>query len=210
MRVVSTLPNFSVESYGVHYPSISVKDAATGALQIGGSYQDSVDIGTSDIETGLARKDMDCPAERFVLVGYSQGAEAVNHALNGVVPSLRDKIDAVILFGDPEFDPSDTAADYSDFDSGYSGIMGPHNQGVPWSRIMTVPVYDYCHLGDIICDSVRQDGARGVEDLDLGRIASITSSQGLRVWGDHDNYLERGDVAAAVNQLVALLQSPPL
>ena len=48
-----------------------------------------------------------CPAQRFVLLGLSQGADVVRHALSLLPGTVSDRISAVVLLGDPTRHPSD-------------------------------------------------------------------------------------------------------
>ncbi|WP_019925719.1 cutinase family protein [Nocardia sp. BMG111209] len=72
----------------------------------------SVGAGSADLVAHMASRVAACPAQRFVLAGYSQGAAVVHTALGtGVtadVPGgvrlsgdLGDRVVAVLLFGDP-------------------------------------------------------------------------------------------------------------
>ncbi|MCM6772160.1 cutinase family protein [Nocardia sp. CDC159] len=89
----------STSAYRVNYPA-----DLTDSLSIG--------RGSADLVAHLAHQAAVCPGQRFVLVGYSQGAAVVHTALGtGVtldVPGavraggeLGGRIAAVLLFGDP-------------------------------------------------------------------------------------------------------------
>lgn len=89
----------SVSGYRVNYPADLTNINSVGA-------------GSADLVAHLANQAAACPDQRFVLVGYSQGAAVVHTALgtgatnvipgavrmNGVVGS---RVSAVLLFGDP-------------------------------------------------------------------------------------------------------------
>ncbi|MET7771856.1 cutinase family protein [Nocardia sp. NPDC005366] len=68
--------------------------------------------GTADMVDHLVRQSADCPDQRFVLVGYSQGAAVVHGVLGTAlvagIPGVHtlpvyaeSKVAAVLLFGDP-------------------------------------------------------------------------------------------------------------
>ncbi|MFI5776518.1 cutinase family protein [Nocardia sp. NPDC051570] len=89
----------STSAYRVNYPA-DLTDA------------DSIGDGSADLVAHLARQAAACPDQRFVLVGYSQGAAVVHTALGtGVtadVPGavrmdgdLGARVAVVLLFGDP-------------------------------------------------------------------------------------------------------------
>ncbi|MFB7723434.1 cutinase family protein [Nocardia sp. NPDC056100] len=75
-------------------------------------YSFNVGAGTADLVGHMASQAASCPGQRFVLVGYSQGAAVVHAALGtGAMTGypgrvqlpayLGDRIAAVLLFGDP-------------------------------------------------------------------------------------------------------------
>ncbi|WP_280232972.1 cutinase family protein [Nocardia cyriacigeorgica] len=89
----------SVGAYAVRYPA--------DLLDPG-----SVSRGTGDLVDHLVDRSVRCPAQRYVVAGYSQGAVVVHGALGtGVMvampgirqlpPALAPRIAAVLLFGDP-------------------------------------------------------------------------------------------------------------
>ncbi|MRH92727.1 cutinase family protein [Nocardia sp. SYP-A9097] len=87
----------SITAYPVAYPA---------------DYSFDVGAGTADLVGHLAAQAAACPAQRFIVVGYSQGAAVVHAALGtGAVTwypgrvqlpgDLGSRIAAVLLFGDP-------------------------------------------------------------------------------------------------------------
>ncbi|MFE7797317.1 cutinase family protein [Nocardia sp. NPDC057440] len=72
----------------------------------------SLSRGTQDLTAHVIQQSVDCPDQRFILVGYSQGAVVVHGVLGtgivttlpGIYPlpgDLEWKVSAVLLFGDP-------------------------------------------------------------------------------------------------------------
>ncbi|MGR6320792.1 cutinase family protein [Micromonospora soli] len=95
------------------YPAISIPGAI---LENGGlpsafwaAYEGSVSDGSNWLTLRLLNRARSCPNERFVLVGYSQGAQVVTDALITLqsVPSITKRIAGVVLFGSPVFSPND-------------------------------------------------------------------------------------------------------
>ncbi|KAI9659349.1 MAG: condensin complex subunit Cut3 [Bathelium mastoideum] len=76
---------------------------------------DSRSLGSTDILNHLATQTSTCPSQKFVLVGYSQGADVVHLATSQLDPSYYPAIDAIVVFGDPgnrgpgAFDPLGSA-----------------------------------------------------------------------------------------------------
>ncbi len=82
-------------------------DAGFGGAVPGGTkpYADSVDGAVTTAEDWIKDKAADCPATKFGLVGYSQGAHAVrvvlNNIVNGKTAINADQLALVANFGDP-------------------------------------------------------------------------------------------------------------
>lgn len=72
----------------------------TGAL--GGRYRASVVAGVTELTTYVNERLASCPAESFVLGGYSQGAQVVGEALFALDAHTRNQIAFVALFSDPK------------------------------------------------------------------------------------------------------------
>jgi cutinase len=61
----------------------------------------SVTTGVNDVLKRLSEQDKACPNEKFVLVGYSQGAAVMRGAAPKIPTELQSKIIAMVMFGDP-------------------------------------------------------------------------------------------------------------
>lgn len=57
--------------------------------------------GALDVIRRLQEQDTACPKEKFVLVGYSQGAGVMHSAASRIPASIQQKIVAMVMFGDP-------------------------------------------------------------------------------------------------------------
>ncbi|GAA3385447.1 cutinase family protein [Cryptosporangium minutisporangium] len=99
---------------GARYPAVGVGVDSSDAFEnlldagaywtgnAGGGYRASVASGATELRTYLEQRLRDCPEERVVLGGYSQGAQVVGDALPALPRRLRDRIVFVALFGDPK------------------------------------------------------------------------------------------------------------
>lgn len=124
------------------------------------NYASSVGLGDAAIKADMTRDAAKCPKEKFVLVGYSQGAQVVGDALGGgggapglgpatppVSAALAAKVIAVIQMGDPR-----RMAGLS-FDAG----TDPGAQGLfPRLASQTLApfasrIQSYCDIGDPFC-----------------------------------------------------------
>lgn len=105
-----------------------------------------------------------CPDQRFVLLGYSQGAFVVGDALSApdarlvgekageVDPAAADRVVAVVLYGNPRFDGTE-GYDAGDYEPSINGILprpvgaltGYHDR-----------IRDYCVDQDFVCQGTTQ------------------------------------------------------
>ncbi len=126
------------------------------------NYASSVARGDSAIRSELAADAAKCPDQKFVLVGYSQGAQVVGDALGGggggnlgtpatggVSPAIAAKILAVIQMGDPR-----RSAGFSfdvGTDPGATGLFPrpPSESLAPFAS----KIRSYCDTGDPFCAS---------------------------------------------------------
>jgi hypothetical protein len=90
-----------------------------------------------------------CPGERIVLAGYSAGAQIVGDALQRVPGRVitAERVIAVVLLADPEFNPADTPITAGTFDSSYGGA--PRRPAFPGS--LASRVRSYCRRHDVVC-----------------------------------------------------------
>jgi hypothetical protein len=93
----------SVEFHELSYPAVAIDTAkAVGALLSGGSafsYGESERTGVAGLKQYVSEQSGKCPEMRFVLAGYSQGAQVVADSLTSLDKS---KIVYVALFGEPK------------------------------------------------------------------------------------------------------------
>jgi Cutinase/von Willebrand factor type A domain/PKD domain len=140
-----------VKGYGVHYPAVNVisTSGVGAALHAGflGKYTDSVREGTKDAEARIWARHARCPDTRFILSGYSQGAQAVGDALERK-PAIQKLVAAAAFFGDPYFN-ADSWSSRGSFDPASYGAFGPRNE---WDDSLHGRVFSYCHYHDAICN----------------------------------------------------------
>nr|WP_243752313.1 cutinase family protein [Leucobacter weissii] len=138
-----------------------------------------------------------CAEQRFVLIGYSQGAMVVGDALAApatrlvgattgeLAPGVADRILAVVLYGNPRFTSSETYS-FGTFDAGVDGLL-PRQAGSLAG--FADRLRDYCVAWDFVCQ----------RSLDLDG-------------GAHGTYYDNGmllDGAAFVIVRLPLLDSAP-
>lgn len=117
------------------------------------NYTSSVRQGVSALQSRLQSTSARCPNIRFVLIGYSQGAQVVGDTLAaGSVPAA-GRIGAVTVFGDPTFNSAEPF-DVGTFQRGRNGIF-PRRTGA--LQAFSGSIASYCRVDDNIC----QRGASG-------------------------------------------------
>lgn len=114
---ITSLHTFELGSetagYGGHrYTAVNVSDVRNGnaigarfSAGYGNDYGRSVDAGVGELYNYLLQRLDKCLTARFVLGGYSQGAQVVGQTLEKLAserPGSTDRIDFSALFGDPK------------------------------------------------------------------------------------------------------------
>ncbi len=155
-RAIATAP------VGIDYRAVDANRAAVPGRAV---YNASVNEGKRVILDELNALSVRCgPDARFVLAGFSQGAQAVHYALKGVPVALRDRISAVMLLADARFNSGQPGVSYLGQNVG-AGILGSYP--IPgWAASRTIHI---CAAADGICQ-----GASGI----------------VVPWPDHYNYLK--------------------
>ncbi|MGX1805252.1 cutinase family protein [Nocardia sp. NPDC055321] len=111
---------------------------------------DSAVRGVENLTATVNRAAADCPEQRLVLLGYSQGARVIGNMLNGrseVTDQAAARIDAIALFGSPLFNGADSF-NRGEFDPALSGVAAlPVGSAGEFSD----RVRSFCAGGDRVC-----------------------------------------------------------
>ncbi|HJZ38387.1 MAG TPA: cutinase family protein [Solirubrobacterales bacterium] len=142
-RLESLADPGSVGGQGLPYPAVSVYQPE------GAFYEKSVRDGIANLVQLVKGRAAACKNEQLVLAGYSQGAQVVSSALPQLT-RVSSHIGAVVLFGDPHFDPHSRAAQGS-FSPKRHGILGlpAHDFPSEFPHVLS-----YCKGGDVICQGL--------------------------------------------------------
>jgi len=156
-----------------------------------GAYNASVVDGGNWLRSFIPQQIRQCPSTKLVLVGYSQGAQATGDVYQHYLSAHdRSHIKAVLLFGDPYFNPKDGHADRGTYSHSRAGSLGirPLFQG-------NEPVESDCHTHDPICNLWKTSLSRSST---LGLAEAI---YGIVAWGftQHENY--QSDATAEASTL---------
>ena len=135
----------TVATYGLPYPATS-------------DWVNSVNAGKSLLTQRLTTQSAACPNQRFVLLGYSQGAWVVGDSLAGggggwpapVSAALGTKVAAIVLYGDPRY------RSWEWFDVGTAGAaLSPINGIIPRDpgalATYASRIRSFCELDDPFC-----------------------------------------------------------
>jgi hypothetical protein len=120
-------------------------------------YQASERAGFETLQFDVRQYIRNCPTKRVILAGYSQGADVVGDTFLSLSPDEATHIAAVIMFGDPKFNPakSQNRVDQGDYTYPWAGIEGPQ------TGLRTIPkqpqdwqpyVHSWCSKLDVVCN----------------------------------------------------------
>jgi Cutinase len=146
----------SAAQVNLNYPAASVLSVLLSTSL--GIYHTSENIGLDNLTSFLDNQAARCPAEQFLLVGYSQGAEVTGDALQSdalLTPQAKFAIAKVLLLGDPVFNPyiagarsqSTATANFPD----PQGILGP--RAGSYDPVYSGKIMDICAMDDPVCSA---------------------------------------------------------
>jgi predicted alpha/beta hydrolase family esterase len=156
----------------VKYAAVGLdKSFGSGHIQ---SYFDSATQGASMLQNKVLELAAKCPQTKIILMGYSQGAQAVHQTLHGTDRSTAEKISGVLLIADPlrrgddpiplPYDAKDNPDAFAPKGSGlYStnGIMagtatlwrlGLSKDSYAIPDYFSNKVVEICDLKDVVCN----------------------------------------------------------
>ena len=153
--------------YGAHnvgemangYPAVRVTVRILGVKVIDvislPRYRSSVTNGVRSATRNIADVTVLCPGSLMILGGYSQGAQVTREVLAELDNQERRRIAAVVLFGDPYFNPKERDVHY--FPGGERERRGvmlrlPRARAIPISTMYAGRVFSWCHPFDVVCE----------------------------------------------------------
>ena len=136
------------------------------AIRYPASAASSMAVFDRDVEAGrielLARHaelGSACPRSRFVIIGYSEGADVVHRAVASMSSKQVTDIAVVAVLGDPLRLPSDEVSTET-YGSGDLNGSGSLSGGPRWGKDVRNRVITFCHADDNVCN-VPASGRRG-------------------------------------------------
>jgi len=153
-----------VNEYDLNYPALStgvIKSDVTAGRLFNSAYMASVATGRDNLRTLLNVKKI-CTNQRLVLIGYSQGALVIGDVVAALSSADKARIAGLALFGDPRFDPADSAAQgsYEVTRYGFAAlILGKRQTGPGFSN----RARNYCYSEDLVCQGLNLYQSIGVQ-----------------------------------------------
>ncbi|GAA1440704.1 hypothetical protein GCM10009617_08260 [Leifsonia poae] len=205
----------SIEGEAVHYNAVGIDgfpDTLFGLLAFmhaRGPYDDSVQGGVNATVMRLVDAHNNCSTTKFILAGYSQGAEVIGRAITELSPEVRQAVSAVAVFGDPYFNQADSDADLSNFGLPYNGALGTRDK---WKDLLDAPVFSYCHNGDPICGAqyhAEFPNLPATDVVDAAHLTQITGLKGEGLFAEHESYVDDGSTRRASRRVAQALGVSP-
>jgi hypothetical protein len=170
-------------------------------LHIGevGAYTASVREGTDDVKHEIELRHTLCSDTRFILAGYSQGAQAVGDALQRMPEEDQALVTAAVFFGDPYRNSKSWS------DRGHNhryGVLGVRDE---YPESMEGHVFSYCRGRDPICG-----GQSKFHILGESGDHYYLDVKHFRGFADHGKYKSSGDTTDAAKNIYAHLGFTPL
>jgi hypothetical protein len=119
--------------------------------------------GVKEARRALTARAAQCPNERIVLAGFSQGAmimhrimtNATTKGVTGMAASILGRVDAVIMIGDGDRVAHDTTNDYGSARSTAQGVGTQLDTTITPAKLpksIGVRMFSVCNAHDIVCD----------------------------------------------------------
>jgi len=151
----ASAPDLSgIPAMAVDYPAVAVAFSPSLQIQPGSYpaiYAASVHDGVADAVIKIAETSKACPSSRFILFGYSQGAQVIGDAFSQLNASLRDRVARVILFADAAYAPADHQVRYRPSPAPGSGIKAARG---PFPTSAHTVIESWCWSEDVVCQGV--------------------------------------------------------
>jgi cutinase len=149
----------NLQSQAVDYPAIAVKWWLPSYYVA--DYQASKDAGVQSLQFDVRQYIRNCPTKPIILAGYSQGADVVGDTFLSLDLDEKAHIAAVIMFGDPKFNPAKSQNKVNQGNYKYwfgvatQPVLGrttPPPRVIPDTQQQQSRVHSYCTKGDPVCN----------------------------------------------------------
>ncbi|EPS38097.1 hypothetical protein H072_8161 [Dactylellina haptotyla CBS 200.50] len=127
-------------------------------------YARSAAIGAGALKDLIAKQAGECPEQKIVLLGYSQGAQVVGDAIGGggfgqmgaeltpgLNPALIDRVTAIVLMGDPRHMASEEYQHGSAGREAGNGVFPRSPEQMEILNRYKDKISSYCNIKDALC-----------------------------------------------------------
>ncbi|GAA3821763.1 cutinase family protein [Nocardioides panacisoli] len=145
----------TVEPVAIDYPARGVQSIFNPTIRLDG-YLDGMAKGITATERLLAERAAQCPEQRIVLAGYSQGAMVMHQVVRQLAANNKngtlDRIAAIILIADGDREKNTDARLYGSAGRAGWGLRRPlHDQ--PIAARLAARTHSVCVKADMVCDT---------------------------------------------------------
>lgn len=172
-----------MRSVPLNYPAVEVESLPGKVKYRKSQYRGVVEL------TSRLKFDPCGLVTRYVLVGYSQGANVISEVLAADLGSeVLDRIVAAVLLADPVFDPHDNRINQlGSWEKGWGGALVGLKPGQIRESSSSFPVHSYCRSSDSVCQSSKWNDLFRLWRLDTGR---ALADRGHKIHGDYSMYVQ--------------------
>ncbi|KAK6341454.1 hypothetical protein TWF696_008528 [Orbilia brochopaga] len=136
-------------------------------------YPQSAAIGAAALKKILAKQITQCPRQKIVLLGYSQGAQVIGDTISGggggqmgeLIPGLDaasiDRITAVVLMGDPRHSAAEEFQFGTATKNDGDGVFPRTPEQIAILNKYKKKISSYCNSKDALCAVKGKDGSLG-------------------------------------------------
>jgi cutinase len=151
----------TVKETVVHYPALGVEYLFphSGYVSRVRKWMAGVAVGKKVVVGRITADAAACPKQRYVLIGYSQGAQVMHEALSALLkkPTLLRRIAFAELLADPDRSPDQGTSSAGTATLKSSGIDTwlrhlSRQQAMPIPALVRLRVVSLCDKTDLVCD----------------------------------------------------------
>jgi hypothetical protein len=189
----------TIAPFSVRYPAAPTSLITDPSLEYPenlGKYLDSVWQGVYSLEDTMEDDEINCPAQKLVLAGYSQGALVIHLALddlNGTGINSPNVIDAVLLVADPGRIGFGSEVLYGTSNAGHDGIYttifskplldDAYGDPPPIPAALAGRTFSLCDSNDPVCSVPGWDFGihTGYSTRDIAQLQTLANSGAFNV-----------------------------
>jgi hypothetical protein len=153
------------------------------------AYLNGVAVGKKNTLALMTKAASSCPGQKFVLIGYSQGAMVMHQVLTALAatPQLLDRVALAVLIADPDRAGGQGVLEGGTASDGVTGVdtwlrRQALQSAIPIPASVRSRTASLCNSGDLVCDFNAKHLARFSTSAAV-HTRSYASSTLLKLWG---------------------------